>query len=435
MRRGIRPTVVVGSTAMVLAIGGEPAGAAPGKCEAPFLIDQVCEAGKTVAGKAGEIATAPVRAAAGGAVDMITNWVADGARWLLGRVMGFIDNSTTIELRAEWFEERYRFMVGIALLVVLPMLLLATIRAIMNQDGSQLARSFFVHLPVAALATFVAIVLTQSLLVITDAMSAAVAEEIAGDVSAIYDGVNETLDGGVGAAASSFALFFGSLFLIIGAFFVWLELLVRSAAVTVSVFFLPVVLAGLVWPAISHWTRRLIETLVALILSKFVIVSVISLASAALSDPGRGGFASIMGAAALMLMAAFSPFALLKLMPLAEGAAVSHLEGAGRRPVETMRPGGSVNHAVSIMRSKVTGSADGAEGSPSGAVARAATVAGASAGSDALPGQQMAATKRSEQVRADPGAVQRTGERDRGEQRRRRVTAPRDRQRKERGDG
>lgn len=331
--------------------------AAPGKCEAPILLDQLCEAGRTVAGKAGEVVTAPFRAAAGGVVDTITTWVAEGAQWLLGKVVRFIDNSTSPDLGVGWFAERYEFMVGLGALVLVPMLLMASIRAVMTQDLGQLGRSFFVYLPLSILGTFMAVFLTQTFLTVTDALSAAVAEGIAGDVSEIFDAVGDGLGlGGVtGPVAPSFAIFFGALLLIIGSFFVWLELLVRSAAVTVSVFFLPMILASLVWPATAHWTRRLVEALVALILSKFVIVAVISLATAALADPGGGGFGSVMGGAALMLMAAFSPMALLKLIPLAQGAGMSHLEGLGRRPIQSARPGGGANQALSIMRSKVGG--------------------------------------------------------------------------------
>ena len=392
---------LVSLTGLVIAFQGllqRPALAAPGKCEAG-LLDPFCEAGKTVVGKAGEIITAPVRAAAGGAVDMLTSWVADGAQWLLSKVVGFIDHSTTPDLGVDWFAERYQFMIGLAALVLLPMLLIAAIRAVMNQDVSQLLRSFFLYLPMAILGTFVAVFLTQTLLAVTDAMSEAVAKGIAGNVSEIFDSVGKGLGttGAVAPAAPSFAIFFGALFLILGTFFVWLELLVRSAAVTVSVFFLPLMLASLVWPATSRWTRRLVETLVALILSKFVIVAVTSLATAALADPGGGGFGSVMGAAALMLMAAFSPMALLKLMPLAEGAAMSHLEGVGRKPLQTMRPDGAVNQAASIMRSKVgsRGSSSqlavaGAGASSAGAAVAAGAVAARSAGKVAKePGRRL----------------------------------------------
>lgn len=364
-------------TLTFLAAISTSASAAPGKCDAPIIADQLCEAGKSAADKAGEILTAPVRAAAGGAVDMLTSWVADGAQWLLGKVIGFIDHSTSPNLGTEWFSERYRFMVGLGSLVLLPMLLIASIRAVMNQDLGQLLRSFLVYLPIAIFGTFVAVYLTQTLLAVTDSMSAAVADGVAGDASQIFDSVGKGLGtvGTVAPATPSFAIFFGALFLILGSFFVWLELLVRSAAVTMSVFFLPLMLAGLVWPTTSRWARRLVETLVALILSKFVIVAVISLATAALAEPGGGGFGSVMGGAALMLMAAFSPLALLKLMPMVEGAAVSHLQGVGRKPLETMRHGGSVNQASSIMRSKLGGAGASSRVAMAGAGVTGAAIA------------------------------------------------------------
>ncbi len=225
-------------------------------------------------------------------------------------------------------------------------------------------------------------------------------------MSEIFDSVAGTLSETTGATASaapSFALFFGALLLIVGAFFVWLELLVRSAAVTAAVFFLPMILAGLVWPSALRWTKRLIEILVALILSKFVIVAVISLATAALADPGHGGFGTVMGAAALMLMAAFSPFAVLKLFPMVEGAAIDHLQSKGRGVVETLRPNGGINQIVSVMKAKTragsgpglavagagTGRAVGAAGA-AGGVAAGGIVAARMAGKAAkAPGDKL----------------------------------------------
>lgn len=354
MRRTHKSLVHAGLIGGFVVADGSRALAAPGKCDV-FLIDPVCEVGKTLAGKAGDVLTAPVRYAANTAVEAMTSWVADTAQWILGRVINFIEDSTTPTLDAGWFSERYEFMIGLAVLVLVPMLLIATIRAVVTQDLSQLVRSFFVYLPIAILGTFVAVTITQALLAATDALSAAVAKNIAGDVSEIFDSVGSALSKSVGVASPalpSFAIFFGALLLIVGSFFVWLELLIRSAGVTVAVFFLPMILAGLVWPAAMRWTKRLIQILVALILSKFVIVAVISLATAALADPGGGGFGTVMGGSALMLMAAFSPFALLKLVPMVEGAAIEHLRGVGRGPINSARPEGGIHQAISVMRSK-----------------------------------------------------------------------------------
>ncbi len=137
--------------------------------------------------------------------------------------------------------------------------------------------------------------------------------------------------GGGPDAAPAFVALLGGLLVACAAFVLWLELLVRAAAVYVAVLFLPLALASLVWPAISHWCRRLVDTLVALVLAKFVIVAILSLAAGALASGTGTGFASVLGGAALLLLAAFAPFTLLRLVPMVEAGAVHQLEGARHR--------------------------------------------------------------------------------------------------------
>jgi hypothetical protein len=106
-----------------------------------------------------------------------------------------------------------------------------------------------------------------------------------------------------------------------GALIVWLELAVREAAVYVIVLMLPLAFAALVWPARRVWAIRSVELLVALILSKFAIVAVLGLAGAALGQTSHGGLTAALAGAVLVLLAAFAPWALLRLIPLSELAA------------------------------------------------------------------------------------------------------------------
>lgn len=357
MSRNRRRAAVVAGLSLGLVIAPAIALAAPGKCEAFFLLDPVCEVGKTALGSAGSAATAPIRAAAGGAMDIVTSWVADSAQWLLAKVVAFIDSSSSPDLDGEWFRERYDFMTGIALFVLLPIVLLAAVRSLLAQDLRQLLKCFWLYLPAAVLGMFLAIQLTQTLLVFTDHLSSAVSASVAQDTTRIFEGVGKTVSvaaGAGGPGVPSFAIFIAALFLIVASFLVWLELLVRSAAVTISVFFLPLIFAGSVWPgAGSRIAKRVIETLFALIVSKLVIVGVISLATAAMADPGGGGFGTVMGAVALMAMAAFAPFAILKLIPVMESSAAGHMEALRYRHQSQLYHRSSTNHVLAIMRSKL----------------------------------------------------------------------------------
>jgi hypothetical protein len=84
----------------------------------------------------------------------------------------------------------------------------------------------------------------------------------------------------------------------------------------------------LVWPATLRWARRLVELLAVLILSKFVIVAVLSLAASALaSGASGGGLAALLAGASLLLLAALAPYSLLRLVPFVEAGAAGHLEG------------------------------------------------------------------------------------------------------------
>jgi hypothetical protein len=77
----------------------------------------------------------------------------------------------------------------------------------------------------------------------------------------------------------------------------------------------------MVWPARRIWAVRAVELLVALILSKFAIVAVLSLGGAALSESAEQlSVTGIMAGAVLITLAAFSPWAMVRLLPLAEVA-------------------------------------------------------------------------------------------------------------------
>ena len=81
-----------------------------------------------------------------------------------------------------------------------------------------------------------------------------------------------------------FGVFLGAIVLAIGAFVLWLEMIIRDAAIYICVFFLPLTFVAMIWPATSRWARRLVELLVAIILAKFVIVAILSLATAAITN-------------------------------------------------------------------------------------------------------------------------------------------------------
>ena len=197
----------------------------------------------------------------------ISQWVASGAEWLLGQIGDVLVSTTTIDVGATWFRVHYGQMTAMAGVVILPLVLVSTLQAVLRQNPGQLVRTFLVQLPLALLLGVVAIQIVILSLSATDAMSDAVAGGSGADVTHLLAGVTHGL---VAAAAdptlAGFVLLLIALLVAVAAFVLWLELLIRAAAVYVAVLFLPLALATLVWPAVSHWCRRLVETLAALLI-------------------------------------------------------------------------------------------------------------------------------------------------------------------------
>ncbi len=299
-------------------------------CPGLDALNPVCQLGSL----GGTVAGAGVDAVLSG----LSQWVASGAEWLLSQIGDVLVSTTTIDIGASWFRQHYAVMTALAGVVVLPLLVVSTLQAVYRQSASQLLRAFFVQLPLAMLLGVVAIQIVLLCLSATDAMCAAVAGGSGSDVKALLSGVTHGLISAVGdPTMATFVLLLVGLLVAAASFVLWLELLVRAAAVYVAVLFLPMALATLVWPSVSHWCRRLVETLAALILSKFVIVATLSLAAGAVSSGTAGagdagsGFASVLAGGALLVLATFVPFAILRLIPAVEAGAVSHLEGARQR--------------------------------------------------------------------------------------------------------
>jgi hypothetical protein len=305
------------------------------------------DACEKVSGGVTDAATAPLNAAVegigNGVFNQLTSWVSEGAAWLIGRVVKSIDKTTTPQLASKGFLAQYMKMAAIASAMAIAMLLLAVLEGIAQGNWMLLARAALVNAPLAMIATTVAYAIVQLLLVVTDGLCAVISASSDHGTQRFFEtaitglgkaggSVGKEVGGGLagpgggvaaqGAGAAEVPLFVGFLAAIVGAFaafFVWLELLMRDAAVYVVSLFLPLSLAASVWPRWMVALRRTAELLLAVIGSKFVIVAIVGLA-AALVAGGEHGIEHVLAASALMLLACFAPFVLLKLIPFAEGA-------------------------------------------------------------------------------------------------------------------
>jgi hypothetical protein len=277
----------------------------------------------TLLGSAPRAVTATVGLAA------IATAVEGGARFLLGRTASVVGSTTRPNLASTWFSTAYWRMAAIAALLTLPFLCAAAMQALIRSDLALLARAAFGYLPLAMLGVGIAAPLTMLLVSGSDEMSALVASA-SGHAGADFLDRAAAAGGAVSLVGGNlFVSFFVALLTATATIVLWAELLIRDAAVYVIVLLLPLFFAAMVWPARRMWAARAVELLIALILSKFVIVAVLTLGGAALGHSWFTGPASVLTGLTLVGLAAFSPWALLRLLPLQElaGAAAGGLRG------------------------------------------------------------------------------------------------------------
>jgi hypothetical protein len=252
----------------------------------------------------------------------IVDWVSAGSVFALTETNKVFRRTTTPQLGSTWFSSRYWQVAGVSALLTLPFLFAAAIQALLQSDLALLARAAMGSLPLAMLAIGIAAPVTMLLLAATDQICVGLSA-----AAGHHAGLSQT-SSGLGALAQPFLKVLAGILTAVCALVLWLELVIREAAVYVIVLMLPLAFAAYVWPARRVWAIRAVELLVALILSKIVMVAVIDLGSAALSA-GGGDLAAALGGVVLLILALLSPWALVRLIPLSELAsgAVGSLRG------------------------------------------------------------------------------------------------------------
>ncbi len=277
----------------------------------------------TLAGAAGSLlnpVTAGTGVLAGLGLEAIDSSVLSAAAAALSAAARAINETTSPQLQSTWFSSTYWRVAALGALLTLPFLFAAAAQALVRSDLGLLVRAAFGYLPLALLGVSLAAPLTMLLLAATD--------QLCGVVSPAGSSAGAHFLASAALASTEVSTLYGSDFLalIVGllavaaAIALLLEMLIREAAVYVVVLMLPLALAAFVWPARRGLAIRMLELLVALILSKFVVVAVLALGGAAYGngsdDPSR-----LLTAMALVILSTFAPWVMLRLIPFTEIAA------------------------------------------------------------------------------------------------------------------
>src|SRR4051794_35998462 len=371
--------------------GGTHPGASPGqsdnnkdndfgdKCRPGIPgIDQIAEGACDVGnGAIDDVTGAPGKIAEGaatGALNQLTEWMTDAATWTTKQIATGIQKTSTPELKASWYEERFGSMVALGLGLAALVTMMALASAAIRRDPDALGATVYGMLR-AGLGTGLVLILTVLAVGVADEISNSIASETLGKgASQFWNDVGDAWgkDNFAGFGSAAIAFFFAFVQVIAG-LLVWIEMLLRSAAIYVAVLFLPAALAASIWPPLREWESRLVKVLFVLIAMKPVVITVLSLAghaaAAAITGEANGDVGMLLAAIVIFALAAFVPWALMTLVSMsADGAWSARAAHHGAREGMSSgrsRVGGSLGSARSA-RSRMQGVRGNGGGGPGG---------------------------------------------------------------------
>ena len=349
----------------------------------------------------------------------LTAWVIDAVVWVVNGVFHFFLDATDPNVQADWFvggDGPYATTVAIGATLLVAFTLIGIVQGVLAGDVGGMFRQMALHVPVAVLGMVGLVSATQFLVALTDELSRSVLMRFEEDIHA-FERVVGSLAVLGGSTATAFVIFVLGLVAVMAGLVLVAELVVRSALVYLVVALAPLVFAAQVWPAMRSSGRRLLELLVALIVSKLVIAVGLTVAAAAIVGTGSGGEVTslpppevvaedpggsvtqavgiLLAALAAFGVSAFSPLLITKLLPITEAALVAQgIRGGPMRAGQTAMSMGYYGRAMGASRVAAGRVGGGAGGSSAGASGGAAAGAGPAAAAGAAASAAASVAKR-----------------------------------------
>jgi len=322
-------------------------------------------------------------------------------------VLGFFWDAAEPDLTGAWFygtDAPYWHMVALSMPLLLAFFLAGVIQGVLKGDVGGMVRMALLRLPGSVLGMGVTVVLADALLEATDDMSASLLAGFRDDVEQVAVVLARLAIGG-SLPMMVLILVFGAVGLLAAVVLV-VELFVRAALLYLVAVFSPLVYAAAVWEPLRGGVRKLGEVAFALIISKLAIAAALAVSSAALVAAWKGpeptalptpeaswaageqsassAVGTLVGAIVIWVIAAFMPFVLWRLLPMAEGAAATHgVRGAPFRNAQMAASAGIMamsNPATAALKAGAAGGkAAGRKVAGAGDDVAAATRAGESA--------------------------------------------------------
>jgi type IV secretion system protein TrbL len=272
-------------------------------CDVP-VISGVCDAAGDAAGS---LVTAPF--------DWLAEAMGNAAAWMFESVWTVFDSTTMVDVTSSQYTKVYNILFGVAVFVMLGFFMLQVMGGMIRREPAALSRAAL-GLAKSILGSFVALALLATALEVTDQLCIGIVHAAGTNMEQMGDRI-ALLAAGIGGlniaapGAGAIVTIFIAGLAIGAAVIVWISLLIRKALLLIAIVFAPVALAGSSWDQTRGWVSKWAQFVIALILSKVVLVVIFLLATAQVSAPIDSDLKSVsepIAGVVLMLMAGFAPY-------------------------------------------------------------------------------------------------------------------------------
>ncbi|MHB8290667.1 MAG: TrbL/VirB6 family protein [Acidimicrobiales bacterium] len=303
-----------------------------------------------------------------------------------------ITATTTPHLRGSpWFGPLFHSVAEPAFVISMVVLMCALADAVLHgQPGEALKRAFAAPLLVAV-AMLAVTTVGGAAVGMVNAMSGTILRTALGSNHAARDAVAALVTAVISTRAAPILAIALGVITLLAVLALWVEMAIRAVLIYLAFALVPLSLAGVFWSRTQSWVRRIVEIIVALLLSQLIIYTVIALGVDAMSSL-HAGYSAIPIALGSLVMSAFGLGIALRIAPhtvaSAEhfGKAIGHIKQAATMAATTAASTGAAvatgGAALPVGAAAAAGNATtiGGLGATSGGIVEGASGIGQHAG-------------------------------------------------------
>ena len=276
----------------------------------------------------------------------ISQGIGGFSSWAIGGVIGAMQSTTTPDFTT-WFAGPWRAMLSVVAWLSIPILFVGVGTAALRGDLTSVLKRGLGAPVIMAVGTAVAVPVTAGVLTLVNGCCGLLVDVAIGGNQGFGQGLSHLSDfalsatvasGGSGLPGLAAALIVALAGL--AALVIWFVLALRGALLYLEVLAIPLALCGFYWGGTAHWFKKLVDLIIATILSQLVITMLMVLAAAdlnksqlAVNGSVSGDMTTLFLAVAFLLLGSLALPMALKHVPAATehaAAAASQIAAPGR---------------------------------------------------------------------------------------------------------